>query len=67
MEGLGMGFSIVKTLQRHKSLPIELLAGLEGSDPAELQPYLDYLEEAGVVEIEKDRVSIRPEPTVPPK
>jgi predicted transcriptional regulator len=56
MEYLGIGTSIVKTLHRHKSLPIKLLASFEGSDPDQLVPYLHELQRSGVVRIEGDRV-----------
>lgn len=59
MEYLGIGTSIVKTLRRHKSLPIKLLASFEGSDPDQLKPYLDDLQQSGVVLIEGDQVSLR--------
>ena len=57
MEDLGIGTNIVKTLRRHKSLPIQLLARLEGSDPIQLQPYLDDLQQAGVVVVKGDLVT----------
>lgn len=59
MEYLGIGTSIVKTLRRHKSLPIKLLASYEGSDPDQLKPYLEDLEARGVILIENDRVTLR--------
>jgi hypothetical protein len=59
MEYLGLGTSIVKTLRRHKSLPIKLLASYEGSDPDQLKPYLEDLEARGVLLIEGDRVTLR--------
>jgi hypothetical protein len=59
MEYLGLGTSIVKTLRRHKSLPIKLLASYEGSDPDQLKPYLEDLEARGVLLIEGDGVTLR--------
>jgi predicted transcriptional regulator len=59
MEHLGLGTHIVTTLRRYKSLPVQLLARLAGSDPAELQPYLEDLARAGVVVLTEDRVTMR--------
>jgi hypothetical protein len=59
MEDLGLGTSIVKTLKRHKSLPIKVLASFEGSDPARLRPYLNDLQDAGVVTIHEGRVTLK--------
>jgi len=55
---LGIGTHIVTTLRRYRSLSIKLLASLEGSDPAELQPYLDDLAGAGVIVLTEDRVTM---------
>jgi hypothetical protein len=58
MEDLGIGTSIVKRLRRHGSLPVKVLASFEGSDPADLEPYLKDLEKLGVIEVTGENVSI---------
>lgn len=51
-ERLGLNSSILKTTKEyHRPIPIDYLARLYGRTREEIQPYLDNLEEAGLITI----------------
>lgn len=61
IESLSPGTSIIKTLQKYGTVPIDFLARVNGRKRSEIKEHLKSLEQAGLIECRDERVRLTKE------